>query len=94
MAKKNVTKERHESERVRVWAGSSPFGSHLSMVVASDGQFSPSLTEDELKEINERWPIISAGRVVCRDELGFYLTYKDRIDSGLADPARYNGRGN
>ena len=31
--------------------------------------------------------------VVCKDEFGFYTTYKRRLDSGLADPNRYDNRG-
>lgn len=27
--------------------------------------------------------------IVCKDDRGFYITFKDRIDSGLADPNRY-----
>ena len=27
--------------------------------------------------------------VICKDDRGFYLTSKNRIDSGLADPNRY-----
>ena len=29
-----------------------------------------------------------AGTVVCEDDRGRYVTYKDRLDSGLADPCR------
>ncbi len=32
------------------------------------------------------------GRVVCLDEKGEYSTLEDRLDNGLADPNRYNGR--
>ena len=28
------------------------------------------------------------GTVVCEDDRGKYVTYKDRLDSGLADPCR------
>lgn len=27
--------------------------------------------------------------VVCKDDRGFYITFKNRIDTGLADPNRY-----
>jgi len=30
------------------------------------------------------------GMVVCKDDKGFYTTYKNRIDNGLADPRRYS----
>lgn len=29
------------------------------------------------------------GTVVCKDEFGNYVTDKDRLDTGLADPNRY-----
>ena len=31
-------------------------------------------------------------RVVCKDEAGEYVTYYDKIDTGLADVNRYSGR--
>lgn len=30
------------------------------------------------------------GAIVCKDDRGFYLTFKNRVDSGLADPNRYD----
>lgn len=27
--------------------------------------------------------------VICKDDIGYYITSKDRINSGLADPNRY-----
>ena len=33
----------------------------------------------------------SPGRVVCRDEYGFYETYANRLDSGEVDWHRANG---
>jgi hypothetical protein len=32
---------------------------------------------------------ISESQIVCKDDLGFYITEKHRIDSKLADPNRY-----
>ena len=32
------------------------------------------------------------GMVVCKDDKGFYTTYKNRIDTGLADPCRYSSK--
>lgn len=29
------------------------------------------------------------GEVICKDDRGFYLTFRNYIDSGLADPNRY-----
>jgi len=33
---------------------------------------------------------INADEVVCKDDRGFYITKKNRIDSGLADPSRHS----
>ena len=30
------------------------------------------------------------GKVLCKDVAGTYVTFKNRIDSGLADPNRYS----
>lgn len=60
----------------RVITTPSFFGSHNKMVVSSD------LFEAELKE-NE---------VVCKDDDGYYITVKNRLDTNLADPNRYSGR--
>lgn len=27
--------------------------------------------------------------VLCKDERGYYITFRDRIDSGMADPRRW-----
>lgn len=54
----------------------SPFGSHSAMLVDK------SLFKVDFKD-NE---------LVCRDDIGYYITTKDRIDSNLADPHRYNNR--
>jgi hypothetical protein len=32
---------------------------------------------------------IGEDQVICKDDRGFYITNKNRIDSGLADPNRY-----
>ena len=34
-------------------------------------------------------PTILDNQVVCKDDNGFYITFRNRIDSGLADPNRY-----
>lgn len=52
------------------------FGSDSSMIV--------DLTQYKPVSIN-------ADDVVCKDDRGFYITKKNRIDSGLADPNRHNG---
>jgi hypothetical protein len=55
------------------------FGSDSSMMV--------DLTQ--YKEIS-----IGADDVVCKDDRGFYITKLNRINSGLADPNRYNATKN
>ena len=35
---------------------------------------------------------LSNGKVVCEDDTGKYITTKSMLDSGLADPNRYNSR--
>jgi hypothetical protein len=52
-----------------------PYGSDSSMVVDISQYKSISINTDE---------------VVCKDDRGFYITKKNRIDSGMADPNRYN----
>lgn len=32
---------------------------------------------------------INENEVLCKDDRGFYITSKSRIDSGIADPNRY-----
>jgi len=56
----------------------SRYGSHSSMVVAEFLAVTPTGVEDCL---------------LLQDEWGQYLTTPDRIDNGLADPNRCEGRG-
>jgi hypothetical protein len=45
------------------------------------------------KYIKDNGPVIlndNMGAVVCKDDKGFYMTFKNHIDSGLADPNRYS----
>lgn len=52
-----------------------PYGSDCSMIV----------------DMSKYKPIsINADEVVCKDDRGFYITKKNRINSGLADPNRHN----
>jgi hypothetical protein len=51
------------------------FGSHSDMIVDMSNYKSVQLGENE---------------VICKDDKGFYVTSKNRIDSGLADPNRYS----
>ena len=53
----------------------SPFGSHSSMVVDIDS--------------DARGHNVPKDKVVCKDDDGYYITYRHRIDNGLADPSRY-----
>ena len=64
-----------DKDNVRVINTPSPYGSHTSMVVDID---------EQAKGHN-----IPKDRVICKDEKGFYITYKNRIDNGQADPCRY-----
>jgi hypothetical protein len=79
MAKK-VLKKQHESGKSL--STKSFFGSHSSMVVDH--------LEYIVPETNK--PVyLFPDEVLCKDdEPGFYITYKNRIDSGLADPQRYS----
>jgi hypothetical protein len=52
-----------------------PYGSDSSMVVDIS----------QYKSI-----LINTDEVVCKDDRGFYITKKNRIDSGMADPNRYS----
>ena len=77
------------------------FGSHADMVVEPS-----SVSKEDEKEFAE-WILSSAiemaqvgaeerwadsERVVCKDDKGYYMTYKNRLDDGLADPNRYSSR--
>lgn len=44
-----------------------------------------SMVSDAEYELNEN-------EVVCEDERGIYITERSRLDTGLADPNRYNNR--
>lgn len=52
------------------------FGSHSNMIVPCDD---PNI--QTLK--------IGDDQIICKDDSGYYITDKYRIDSGLADPNRY-----
>jgi len=67
--------KRKERENVRVITTPSAYGSHSSMIVN---------IEEEAKGHN-----VPKDKIICQDEKGFYVTYKNRIDNGLSDPCRY-----
>ena len=73
----NIMAKRHETGKKITTP--SWFGSHSSMVVDH------TKLETEDKNIK-----LSEGKVVCQDDLGYYITEKDRLDNGLADPNRYS----
>ena len=52
------------------------FGSHKSMVV-DHSDLDYSVSEEQ---------------VVCKDDIGYYVTEKKRLDNGMADPNRYSNR--
>lgn len=52
----------------------SAYGSHASMVV-DHKEFKLELNDDE---------------VLCKDDNSYYITKKNRLDNGLADPNRYS----
>ena len=54
----------------------SAYGSHKSMVV-DHSQFDLTLSEQD---------------VLCKDETHYYITQRNRLDTGLADPNRYSER--
>jgi hypothetical protein len=68
-------KKHKDKDSVRTIETPSAFGSHSSMLVDID---------EIAKNHN-----VPPDKVICQDERGYYVTYKNRIDSGLADPCRY-----
>ena len=77
MAKYRVASKGYETGKqitTKSW-----FGSHADMVV-------------ELEELkaNKFLHHLHHSEVVCKDDKGYYITEKNRLDNGLADPNRYN----
>jgi len=64
-----------DKDNVRNITTPSPYGSHSSMLVDLD---------KETQGHN-----IPKDKVICQDENGYYITFKNRIDNGLADPCRF-----
>lgn len=48
------------------------------------GSHTTMAVEDETFELNH-------DEVVCEDEFGRYITNRNRLDNGLADPNRFHG---
>lgn len=44
---------------------------------------------DHSSIVFENNPTIEDNQIVCKDDNGYYITFKNRVDSGLADPNRY-----
>lgn len=70
-----MPKPHKDKDNVRTISTPSSYGSHSSMIVDIDS---------EAKNHN-----VPKDKVICQDERGYYVTYKNRIDNGLADPCRY-----
>tara|TARA_Y100000385_G_C12950893_1_gene575424 strand:+ start:544 stop:831 length:288 start_codon:yes stop_codon:yes gene_type:complete len=70
-----MAKIHKDKDSIRTVETPSPYGSHSSMVVD---------IEKEAKGNN-----VPVDKVICKDEKGYYITYKKRLDNGLADPSRY-----
>lgn len=54
----------------------SAYGSHQCMIV--------NAIEHDI--------ILQEGQILCKDDIGVYITTKQHIDSRLADPNRYSGK--
>jgi hypothetical protein len=70
-----MAKIHKDKDSIRTIETPSPYGSHSSMVVNLDAE--------------ARGHNVPSDKVICKDERGYYITYKNRLDSGLADPCRY-----
>lgn len=68
-------KKHKDKDTVRTIETPSPYGSHSDMVVDIDEQ--------------AQGHNIPKDKVICKDERGYYITFKNRIDNGRADPCRY-----
>ena len=66
----------------------SPFGSHADMVVSPEEYHANGSRIYKGRGIHT----ILECEVVCKDDRGYYITLKNRLDNGLADPKRYSRR--
>jgi len=69
----------------------SPYGSHQSMVDDRYKALQES-GDDVVVEVNGEKMKLAEDDVLLCDEEGLYVTKKNRLDTGLADPKRHNGR--
>jgi len=73
MAKNFIKPRKHETGRTITTK--TPYGATSDMVV-SDSEILSKLNIDD-------------SFVLVKDDTGYYITPKNRVDSGLADPSRY-----
>lgn len=77
MAKNFIKPRKHETGRT--FTTKSPYGTHSDMLV-TDETVLKRLHFDEFETVQ---------LVLAKDDEGYYITEKNRVDSGLADPNRY-----
>lgn len=53
------------------------------------GSTSDMIVDHSVYTVDGNPVTIQDSEIVCKDDRGFYITSKNRIDSGLADPNRY-----
>jgi len=81
MAKYRPTQKQYDSGQTITTK--SRYGSHADMVVELEELESIDFFGDRVIEDYE---------VVCKDDNGYYVTLKSRLDNRLADPNRYSSR--
>lgn len=74
MAKNFIKPRKHETGRSITTK--TPYGTTSDMIVSD---------QDILSKVN-----IPGDVVLVKDDAGYYTTFKERVDSGLADPRRYS----
>ena len=74
MAKKYYKAPKHFTGRTITTK--TPYGTDSSMVVTDDKIISQVTLSDNT--------------VLCKDDIGYYITFKNRVDSGMADPLRFD----
>jgi hypothetical protein len=76
-----MAKSRRSRDTSKGWTTPSRFGSHSSMIV----------DPTSVPEWNKNMSLTLADdEVLCEDDSHYYITKKNRIDSGMADPSRYS----
>ena len=88
MAKYRPPSKGHEAGNVVTTE--SWFGSHVDMVVELEELQSRGL--DKENTVFARYRDIEDYETVCKDDKGYYITLKARLDNGLADPNRYSNK--